>query len=444
MVVAMKGWSPVATTAVDSTPPGKLVDAALSCMEVELHTKNATRLEARRRRRSTRSSSSAATTPTASRRTRSCVFYLQEKRWWCRTPPAGAALAAHGTVVSGEVSGGSKANCSSSSAASARRTRCRCSTRRRWSGRCRRRARRGEGVRQEEEGQQGRRPRRRRSCRAALRPLAATFEQTLYVFGSQTKNPLGELTASCPSSDGVVVLRGGDYPPPAANHACAVVRDHLLLICGDDSWRPPVGRAAPQPPHVVPVGGLGVPAARRPAAQRRRFVTPRPHRREEVLVFGGVIGRDIVDIFMTLDTRTWEETGAVLPRAVEEVEGLRRRARGAQDQPAQIRWQVRAATRCQLRISPASHPHLTPHLTPISPPPSGRNEEEGEGPGQAAEEGRAEGAPPPRARRGRTRRDHRVVEGAVEMTDGEEEPDDGRGDRRREGYDEDEIGRRRG
>ena len=40
MVAAMKGWAPVATTAVESEPPGKRVGATLSCMEVELHTKN--------------------------------------------------------------------------------------------------------------------------------------------------------------------------------------------------------------------------------------------------------------------------------------------------------------------------------------------------------------------------------------------------------------------
>ena len=39
-------------------------------------------------------------------------------------------------------------------------------------------------------------------------------------------------------------------------------------------------------------------------------------------------------------------------------------------------------------------------------------------------------APPPRARRGH-RRDHRAVKAPSEMTDGEEEPDDGRGDGRR-------------
>ena len=241
----MKGWSPVATTAVDSTPPGKLVGATLSCMEVELHTKNADK----------EAQDSAQTTQYAlflfggddadGKQTNALhVFYLQEKRWVVpRTlGSAPARRSRHtATVVSGEVSGGSKGQLllvfggvgvergvdarpgddGVVAAADALEG--------------------GEGDQIQEEGQQGRRD---LGVDAAAVPRfghsAATFEQTLYVFGGQDhKGPLGELYAlKLPESpmEWSCCEVGGYPPPPAANHACAVVRDHLLLICGDDSW----------------------------------------------------------------------------------------------------------------------------------------------------------------------------------------------------------------
>ena len=132
-------------------------------------------------------------------------------------------------------------------------------------------------------------------------------------------------------------------------------RDHLLLICGDDSWEGHLWAARLRGPltwfrsAVSEFPLLGV--QRHSAAA---FVTPRPHRREEVLVFGGVIGRDIVDIFMTLDTRTWEETEAVLPQERWKEVEARLKAKGLEEHEInqhKTDWQVRAATRCQL-------PHL--------------------------------------------------------------------------------------
>ena len=162
-----------------------------------------------------------------------------------------------------------------------------------------------------------------------------------------------------------------------------------------------------------------------------------------MLVFGGVIGRDIVDIFMTLDTRTWEETEAVLPQERWKEVEARLKAKGLEEHEInqhKTDWQVRAAaTRCRLRISPASHPHLTPHLTHISRLPyqdEMKKKEKDLVKQQKKEE-----------RKARLRRERGEDTGAItasskapsEMTDGEEEPDDGRGDGRREGYDEDEI-----
>jgi hypothetical protein len=80
-----------------------------------------------------------------------------------------------------------------------------------------------------------------------------------------------------------------------------------------------------------------------------------------------VIGRDIVDIFMTLDTRTWEETEAVLPQERWKEVEARLKAKGLEEHEInqhKTDWQVRAATRCQLphlsRISSASHPASHP------------------------------------------------------------------------------------
>ena len=168
-------------------------------------------------------------------------------------------------------------------------------------------------------------------------------------------------------SDGVVVA-GGRYPqPPAANHARRRPRPPAAHLrrrqLGGHLWaarlRGPLTwfRSA-----VSEFPLLGV--QRHSAAA---FVTPRPHRREEVLVFGGVIGRDIVDIFMTLDTRTWEETEAVLPQERWKEVEARLKAKGLEEHEInqhKTEWQVRpdAPRAARSHIS-----HISPHISPISP-----------------------------------------------------------------------------
>ena len=381
MVVAMKGWSPVATTAVESTPPGKLVGATLSCMEVELHTKNADK----------EAQDSAQTTQYAlflfggddadGKQTNALhVFYLQEKRWVVpRTlGSAPARRSRHtATVVSGEVSGGSKGQLllvfggvGASNAMSMLDP-----ATMEWSLPPTRskevkatKSKKKKGSKDDATSASTQLP-----C-PRFGHSAATFEQTLYVFGGQDhKGPLGELYAlKLPESpmEWSCCEVGGYPPPPAANHACAVVRDHLLLICGDDSWEGHLWAARLRGPltwfrsAVSEFPLLGV--QRHSAAA---FVTPRPHRREEVLVFGGVIGRDIVDIFMTLDTRTWEETEAVLPQERWKEVEARLKAKGLEEHEInqhKTDWQVRADTRAELPHLSRISPRISSRISPIS------------------------------------------------------------------------------
>lgn len=55
-------------------------------------------------------------------------------------------------------------------------------------------------------------------------------------------------------------------------------------------------------------------ASARSSHAPHRYVTPRPHAREEVIIFGGVIGREVHSAFFTLDVRDWKEEAAEQPR----------------------------------------------------------------------------------------------------------------------------------
>lgn len=82
----------------------------------------------------------------------------------------------------------------------------------------------------------------------------------------------------------------GLAPPPSAKHCCAVVRDHMLLISGEAAWgghmwglqlRPSLMWLRSTLPDFPLLG-----VSRHALVP---FVTPRPHRREELLIFGGVL-----------------------------------------------------------------------------------------------------------------------------------------------------------
>ena len=118
-------------------------------------------------------------------------------------------------------------------------------------------------------------------------------EQRLLIFGgADFKGPLGDLYELNLEVDPMEWARPdvpGLPPPPSAKHVAAVVRDHMLLISGEQKWEGYLWALILQPRLAwvrstlpdFPLSGVSrhtmVP-----------YVTPRPHRREELLIFGGV------------------------------------------------------------------------------------------------------------------------------------------------------------
>ena len=155
---------------------------------------------------------------------------------------------------------------------------------------------------------------------------AAVVGKRMLLFGgADFKGPLGDLyQLDLDDLDNLEWSRpeaAGLPPPPSARHCCAVVRDHMLLISGETSWGGHMWALRLSPPMTwvrstlpdFPLLGVSRHAL-------VPYVTPRPYKREELLLFGGHLeayGREeseILDAFFTLDFRTWRHEEAEIPR----------------------------------------------------------------------------------------------------------------------------------
>ena len=113
----------------------------------------------------------------------------------------------------------------------------------------------------------------------------------------------------------------GLAPPPSGRHCCAVVRGHMLLISGEEAWE---GYVWALRYDSSPMMWLRSALADFPLLGVSRhtlveFLTPRPHRRDELLIFGGVLestyaDSQVLNSFFTLDMRSWHETESDVPR----------------------------------------------------------------------------------------------------------------------------------
>ena len=150
---------------------------------------------------------------------------------------------------------------------------------------------------------------------------------TVYVFGGQDfKGPLadlyelhvGSLGAAGQGHEPVDWVRPevpGMPPPPSAMHSAAVMKDHMLLVGGEPSWKGFIWalQLTPSPAWLrTTLNSFPLQGVSRHALVE--YVTPRPHAREEVIIFGGVIGREVHNAFFTLDVRGWKEEEAEQPR----------------------------------------------------------------------------------------------------------------------------------
>ena len=153
----------------------------------------------------------------------------------------------------------------------------------------------------------------------------AVIGRRLLLFGgADFKGPLGDLYQCDLDGETLEWSRpeaAGVAPPPSSRHCCAIVRDHMLLISGETSWGGHMWALKLSTPMTwirstlpdFPLLGVSRHAL-------VPYITPRPHRREELLLFGGHLeayGREeseVLDAFFTLDFRSWKEEEAEKPR----------------------------------------------------------------------------------------------------------------------------------
>ena len=139
---------------------------------------------------------------------------------------------------------------------------------------------------------------------------ACQHRDTVYVFGGQDfKGALadlyelhvGSLGAAGQGHEPVDWVRPevpGMPPPPSAMHSAAVMKDHMLLVGGEPSWKGFLWALQLTPSLMwlrTTLNSFPLQGVSRHALVE--YVTPRPHAREEVIIFGGVIGREVHDAF---------------------------------------------------------------------------------------------------------------------------------------------------
>ena len=342
--VLQQGWRPVEEKQLSESPPPR-VGATLNCMEVPVHTRGAQRLDERTMQQDTVTEALAAEGPQlglflfggddeeSNQTDTLMVFYLQDNTW--RKPavkgraPAKRSRHTANVILSGRrekliVFGGVGATNAVSVLDPVTLE---------WA----------HPPARSKKGEKERAARRRATKKKegdektsdSLLPCArfghsaAVVGQRLYLFGgADFKGPLDDLyeldLAPMEQSEPMEWSRpepGGLPPPPSAKHCCAVVRDHMLLISGEHSWsgymwalqlRPQLAWVRSTLPDFPLVG------VNRHALVA--YLTPRPHRREELLVFGGFlegvagVEHEVLDAFFTLDFRSWRPDQAEIPR----------------------------------------------------------------------------------------------------------------------------------
>lgn len=150
--------------------------------------------------------------------------------------------------------------------------------------------------------------------------------QRLIIFGgADFKGALGdvyELNMSLEQPEWSRPEITGLAPPPSVKHCAALVRGHMVLISGEKEWGGHVWALRLQPAGQMMWLRSAVPDFPLLGISRHAmldYVRPRPNRREEILIFGGVLEMytgesQVLDSFFTLDLRTWHETESELPR----------------------------------------------------------------------------------------------------------------------------------
>ena len=156
---------------------------------------------------------------------------------------------------------------------------------------------------------------------------SVTYGERIIIFGGQDhRAPLGDLyelhVGAWAAAGGQEVPMdwvrpevAGYAPPPSSMHSAAIMRDHMLLVGGEPAWQGFLWALKLQPPMTwlrtttrdFPLRGV----SRHTLCE---FVTPKPHQREEVIIMGGVIEREVITAFFTLDVRSWHAETAELPR----------------------------------------------------------------------------------------------------------------------------------
>ena len=114
----------------------------------------------------------------------------------------------------------------------------------------------------------------------------------------------------------------GMPPPPTSKHCAVIVRGHMVVISGESEWSGHVWALRLHPPAHMMWFRSAVPDFPLLGISRHmmlEYVRPRPHRREEIFIFGGVLElyngeSQVLDSFFTLDLRSWEATESEVPR----------------------------------------------------------------------------------------------------------------------------------
>jgi len=113
----------------------------------------------------------------------------------------------------------------------------------------------------------------------------------------------------------------GLAPPPSSKHCCAVCRDHMLIVSGETTWSGHIWALSLRQSTVWFRSTL----PDFPLVGASRFAltpcaSPRPHKRDEIFIFGGYLeatgGTDsqVLDAFFTLDMSSWQYDEAEVPR----------------------------------------------------------------------------------------------------------------------------------
>lgn len=123
---------------------------------------------------------------------------------------------------------------------------------------------------------------------------ALLFERRLFIFGGRDhKGPLKDLFELELESETMQWQRpepAGLPPPASSKHSAALARGHMLLISGEFGWEGHLWALQLRPPLTWFRSALpDFPLAGMSRFALVEYVTPRPHRREEVMIFGGVL-----------------------------------------------------------------------------------------------------------------------------------------------------------